>query len=1014
MKRKNSLSLKIKIIFLLTFFSINPYLIANSHDNGNKHSTNPPIYIAFLWHMHQPIYWPYESIIQTEQNNRYPFSVVDIHNQRTGPYTSWPKNAVQKGINANLPHFGAQVSFSGSLIENLNNLEQVGNTNFQNWKSHWNYIKTQTTSLGNPRLDMVGFGYFHPLMPLIDYKDIRRQIKKHKEIFNQNFSGNYSRGIFTPENAFSSRIIPALVDEGFKWVLVDNIHFDRACQGYPYSTSGNLIEPNKSDVRNPNPNDWVQLTGVWAPTRNSARWGRQPHYVEFTIPSTGEKKRIIAVPADRYLGNEDGRGGFGALNYEAVMSQLESYNTDPQHPILIVLHHDGDNYGGGSESYYNHNFQNFVNWLQANPTRFVCTSIEDYLQMFPPDSNDVIYVEDGSWSGADNGDPEFKKWLGEPDENGYSPDRNSWSVLTAVKNHVETAFSNAPEHPSVKQAIDFLLVAQSSDYWYWDYSMNGLWDSHPTRAGNQAVILSQQITGIDNTPPTIFPVQRKPYNPGGTEFGIPQSNNFKVWTFIYDKSGLKSVKLKYRIDLDGTISDDNFTYSGGSGVSSWQEIEMAGNLIPSLTNPHPLVKAKEYFAEINNFNNRLIDYYVEAIDSFDNIGKSEIRHVWVGSNSNINQPRVSWFPQNPTRNDTITIVVLNSQIGGKLHWGVNNQGNQWQIPHSIYWPANSYLFNGTGPAVESPMIGPDSSGNLTIKIGPFNKPEQLVNRIAFVIHFDDNTWDNNNGKDYHVQFDGTQPTHTYIMDGQVDSTARKIASHQNVDLYADWNGSELYVATQSAQIQGKDVFIFISDSLGIMRNAPWAKIGSVMQWNVFLGNESTNNWSGWFDANGIVQNISGNFLEGTVNLQSELGYVPERIYLAIGLYQTQDGGVLVGQSPAGNGDGNIDANEFIEFNLIQTAIELNELYPVQFELKQNFPNPFNSKTKIAFSIPFNDRIRLKVYDLLGKEVATLINDNLSAGFYAVDFESENLPSGIYFYSLQTSHGNLIKKMILIK
>ncbi|TAK51944.1 MAG: hypothetical protein EPO24_15565, partial [Bacteroidetes bacterium] len=60
----------------------------------NSATTNPPIYIAFLWHMHQPIYWPYETVNQTDQNGRYSYSVTDIHNQRIGPYTSWPKNAV--------------------------------------------------------------------------------------------------------------------------------------------------------------------------------------------------------------------------------------------------------------------------------------------------------------------------------------------------------------------------------------------------------------------------------------------------------------------------------------------------------------------------------------------------------------------------------------------------------------------------------------------------------------------------------------------------------------------------------------------------------------------------------------------------------------------------------------------------------------------------------------------------------------------------------------------------------
>jgi len=174
----------------------------------------PKVYIAFLWHMHQPIYYPYQNIVQTEQSGVFSFSLYDVHLNRTGPYTNWPRNAVQKGINASFPHFGAQVSFSGSLIENLNNLQQAG-VGFNNWKNDWNYIKNQQTSLGNPRMDMLGFGYHHPLMGLIDYNDIRRQVQKHKQIFEQTFTGSYSKGIFPPETAFSPRIIPALVDEGF-------------------------------------------------------------------------------------------------------------------------------------------------------------------------------------------------------------------------------------------------------------------------------------------------------------------------------------------------------------------------------------------------------------------------------------------------------------------------------------------------------------------------------------------------------------------------------------------------------------------------------------------------------------------------------------------------------------------------------------------------------------------------------------------------------------------------------
>lgn len=141
-----------KKIFLAVLLML-VFGISKAENKDEK--TNPPIYIAFLWHMHQPIYWPYESIVQTESQNRYPYSVFSIHDQRTGPYTAWPKNAVQKGINANMPHFGAQVSFSGSLIENLNNLEAYGNGNFTNWKNNWNTIKTQKNKF---RKSSVGYG----------------------------------------------------------------------------------------------------------------------------------------------------------------------------------------------------------------------------------------------------------------------------------------------------------------------------------------------------------------------------------------------------------------------------------------------------------------------------------------------------------------------------------------------------------------------------------------------------------------------------------------------------------------------------------------------------------------------------------------------------------------------------------------------------------------------------------------------------------------------------------------
>ena len=93
--------------------------------------------------------------------------------------------------------------------------------------------------------------------------------------------------------------------------------------------------------------------------------------------------------------------------------------------------------------------------------------------------------------------------------------------------------------------------------------------------------------------------------------------------------------------------------------------------------------------------------------------------------------------------------------------------------------------------------------------------------------------------------------------------------------------------------------------------------------------------------------------------------------------------------------------------------------PTKFSLSQNYPNPFNPETKIKFEIPGqarndNSLVTLKVYDILGKEVATLINEEKVTGDYEVEFNGSNFPSGIYFYKLKAGNFVETKKMILLK
>jgi|WetSurMetagenome_2_1015567.scaffolds.fasta_scaffold01369_4 hypothetical protein len=97
-----------------------------------------------------------------------------------------------------------------------------------------------------------------------------------------------------------------------------------------------------------------------------------------------------------------------------------------------------------------------------------------------------------------------------------------------------------------------------------------------------------------------------------------------------------------------------------------------------------------------------------------------------------------------------------------------------------------------------------------------------------------------------------------------------------------------------------------------------------------------------------------------------------------------------------------------------TIITQNDLIPTEYGLEQNYPNPFNPITLIQFSTVTDEIVNLKVFDILGREVAILVNEVKSPGIYSVSFNGNNLSSGIYFYTLQTGSFNQTRKMLLLK
>jgi len=109
-------------------------------------------------------------------------------------------------------------------------------------------------------------------------------------------------------------------------------------------------------------------------------------------------------------------------------------------------------------------------------------------------------------------------------------------------------------------------------------------------------------------------------------------------------------------------------------------------------------------------------------------------------------------------------------------------------------------------------------------------------------------------------------------------------------------------------------------------------------------------------------------------------------------------------------DGTYEYSNIIEADINQ---------PLEFSLSQNYPNPFNPTTKIKYIIPQDEireikNVRLIVYDVLGNQVATLVNEEQHPGIYEVEFDGGNLSSGVYYYSLEAGNFRDIKKLILLK
>lgn len=921
-----------------------------------------PIHFTYLWHLEQPIYWPDQS--RLGGSDRYEYAWDSIRQTDAGALN--PENnlrdifgkddrvavyqwRVRDAINDIrwAPEAGAQVSYSGGLIQNIKSLGQANQLGYgPGWAGPYREARGwRTSGASKPRLDMVVFPFHHALMPLVAESTMRKEIQAYQHVYLSTW-GNaapVSRGFFPSEMAFSTRMVRILDEEGIDWSVVSAEKISRATQDFPVvlgSGGVNCDPPNRADMINPPAGDYyrVQISRGCAPAE-AVPLSLTPHRVQAVDPNDDPQSptvfEIVAIPASQSVSWEDGYSPIGTQH----LDQLQSFN-GADRPMLVTLAHDGDNAFGGGYSYYREATPNLVSAAQSKG--YSATVVEEYLADHPVPADAVVHVEDGAWVNADGdfGSPQFWNWnyppvnaQGQVDiENGWAEDIRNWAVITAAQNHVDTAEQislDAGQQVRIGQIVEpdasatpterawhFFLGALNSGYMYYGTALD--FEVKPAIACNEALQHTAPVlaSGVDRTPPTIWIPQRWPWNPGEMNYGSPygyqptvMGTDFHVWTFVHDVSDVQRVTLRYRVDADGLnpLGDwQNETYTGGSDVGSWVSIEMTQRQFPQgnfFNDPElnffeqPGAIADQYFAQITGLSESLVDYYVESEDANGNIARSPIQHVWIGDGEGAVTPgddRVSIDPEQPAAGDSV--VVRFDAAGGPL------AGAQSAF---LYWGINDWA---SVQSTNTPM-------SLDASTGLFETTIQLpsnTSQLDIVFNNGDGVFDNNGGQDWHFAVEGsTNEPQMFTVDGSLDSAYTQVASGAGTSLHAGLQGSTLYLAGSHSQLDN-DQFILWAETPGPLQPAMWAKAGQVAAWDAFVGSEESNGFNGWFGANG--QTAVGNVLEAsTVLPQSVLD--AGVIHLAFASYATADGGSLEQQAPAGDGDADLEASEWVRVEL---------------------------------------------------------------------------------------------------
>ncbi|MFH1844379.1 MAG: C1 family peptidase [bacterium] len=367
-------------------------------------------------------------------------------------------------------------------------------------------------------------------------------------------------------------------------------------------------------------------------------------------------------------------------------------------------------------------------------------------------------------------------------------------------------------------------------------------------------------------------------------------------------------------------------------------------------------------------------------------------------------PTVWWSPSSPVAGSVLTVsyapagrpLATASQVW--FYYGFNDwQGSQYE---AMTW-------NGGTNCWEVDCNVPADAGSLQF---------DFTDGVG--------VWDNNGGCDWSVEVTGS--TAIFVLDGQLDAGVPLLASGGDLSLWARWEGSQLYLATEgSGTTPGLDHFLLVAADTSATGPAPWAKNGTIISPDFFVGAENSTGWSGWFDGDetGLTgasfAQAQGAVLEGVIDIPTVYaGSSPARLWLAAACYDSEDGGDLTRQAPAGNGNSQLEIAEYLRLEHPLTGIETTA--PVApLPSCSLHPNPFNPTVSVRLHIPHRQSVRVELFDLGGRKLATLWDGLTDPGPLEIPWDGRNhlghtCASGVYFFRIESESFTTVLQGALLK